>query len=289
MHSDTKIKALIELLDDPDEFIFSQVEQELKLIGNDIVPILEYAWGNSFNNILQLRIENLIHQIQFDRVQKDLAQWKNSQGKDLLDGALIIARYQYPDLDVGEVERFFEQLVKEVWLELNPNYTALEKAKIVGRVLFEIYGFSGNKKNFHSPQNSFINHVIESKKGNPISLSLIYLIIAKELKIPIYGVNLPEHFVLAYTILPEDFVDEFLQEDVLFYVNPFNGGTIFNEEEIKTFLSQLKIEEDETYFLPCSNQTVIERLLNNLIFCFGKAGVMDKVGELKTLLNIIKD
>jgi len=288
MHSETKIKALIELLDDPDEFVFSQVEQELKLIGNDIVPILEYAWGNSFNNILQQRIENLIHQIQFERVLKDLTQWKNSQGRDLLDGALIIARYQYPDLDIGEMERFFEQLVKEVWLELNPNYTALEKARIISRVLFEIYGFSGNKKNFHSPQNSFINHVIESKKGNPITLSLIYLIIAKELKLPIYGVNLPEHFVLAYTILPEDFVDEFLQEDVLFYINPFNGGTIFNEEEIKTFLAQLKIEEEDSFFLPCSNLKVIERILNNLIFCFGKAGVMDKVEELKQLLHIIK-
>lgn len=284
----TKVRALIELLDDPDEFVFSHVQKELILLGDKIVPILEDAWGASLNNILQQRIENLIHEIQFTRVKKDLETWNISQRHDLLDGALILARYQYPDLDVNEVERFFQQLVQEVWLELNPNYTALEKAKIVSRVIFELYGFSGNRKNFHSPQNSFINHVIESKKGNPISLSLIYLIVARELKIPIYGVNLPEHFILAYTLLPEEFVDEFLKDDILFYINPFNGGTIFNETEIRTFLAQLKIDEQEAFFLPCDNRTIIQRIINNLIYCFGKAGVTEKLDELKELLAIIK-
>lgn len=289
MTNDSKINALIQLLDDPDDFVYHEVERELLQLGHQIVPYLEDAWGNSLNNILQQRIENLIHQIQFENVKSELKIWKKSQGKDLLDGALIIAKYQYPDLDIKSIETFFNQLVQEVWLEINPNYTALEKAKIINRVLFEIYGFSGNKKNFHSPQNSFINHVIESRRGNPISLSLIYMIIAKELKIPIYGVNLPEHFVLAYTILPEDFVDEFLLEDVLFYINPFNGGTIFNEADIKSFLIQLKIDPQEAFFLPCDNLTVIRRFLNNLIYCFGKAGVMDKVAEIKILLQLLED
>ncbi len=289
MTNNSKINALIQLLDDPDDFVYHEVERELLQLGHQIVPYLEDAWGNSLNNILQQRIENLIHQIQFENVKSELKVWKKSQGKDLLDGALIIAKYQYPDLDIKSIETFFSQLVQEVWLEINPNYTALEKAKIINRVLFEIYGFSGNKKNFHSPQNSFINHVIESRKGNPISLSLVYMIIAKELKIPIYGVNLPEHFVLAYTILPEDFVDEFLLEDVLFYINPFNGGTIFNEADIKSFLVQLKIDPQEGFFLPCDNLTVIKRFLNNLIYCFGKAGVMDKVEEIKILLKLLED
>ncbi len=286
--NDTKIRALIELLDDPDEFVFSHVHKELIQLGNDVVPILEDAWGSSLNNILQQRIENLIHEIQFERIKADLERWNKSEHHDLLDGALILARYQYPDLDTNEVERFFEQLVQEVWLELNPNYTALEKARVVSRVIFELYGFSGNRKNFHSPQNSFINHVIDTKKGNPISLSLIYLIVARELKLPVYGVNLPEHFILAYTLLPEDFVDHFAMDDILFYINPFNGGTIFNESEIRTFLTQLKIDEQKAFFLPCDNKTIIKRFINNLIYCFGKAGVTDKVKELKALLSLIR-
>ncbi len=285
--NDTKIRALIELLDDPDEFVFSHVHKELIQLGNDVVPILEDAWGSSLNNILQQRIENLIHEIQFERIKTDLERWNKSEHHDLLDGALILARYQYPDLDTNEVERFFEQLVQEVWLEINPNYTALEKARVVSRVIFELYGFSGNRKNFHSPQNSFINHVIDTKKGNPISLSLIYLIVARELKLPVYGVNLPEHFILAYTSLPEDFVDHFVMDDILFYINPFNGGTVFNESEIRTFLTQLKIDEQEAFFLPCDNKTIIKRFINNLIYCFGKAGVTDKVKELKALLSLV--
>lgn len=282
-----KVSALINLLDDPDQHVFSQVSEELQGIGASVVPSLEEAWENSFNAVLQERIEQVIHQIQFQSVVRDLKEWKVNPNPNLLDAAVIIAHYQYSDLDKAFIYNFIEQLTQDIWIELNANYTALEKVGIMNKVFFEIYGFSGNKKNYYSPRNAYINNVLEARIGNPISLSLIYLEVAQRLKLPIYGVNLAEHFVLAYTELPLEFIDSVSKESVLFYINPFNKGTIFQYKDIEQFLMQLKLEVQEKFYLPCNQLTVVNRLLNNLIFCYNKAGYKDKVEEIKILKNCI--
>ena len=90
-------------------------------------------------------------------------------------------------------------------------------------------------RNFHAPQNSFISDVLNDKKGNPLSLSLLYLIIAQKCKLPIKGVNLPKHFVIAYT--HEELYEEILQ----FYINPFSQGTILSRQDLERFCEKKKI------------------------------------------------
>lgn len=287
MVSAEKVTALINLLDDPDLNVFSQVSEELQGIGPSVVPSLEEAWEKSFNAVLQERIEQVIHQIQFQNVVRDLKDWKKDPSSNLLDAAVIIAHYQYADLDRSFIYNFIDQLTQDIWIELNANYTALEKVGIMNKIFFEIYGFSGNKKNYYSPRNSYINNVLEARMGNPISLSLVYLEVAQRLKLPIYGINLAEHFVLAYTELPLEYLEEVNKESILFYINPFNKGTIFQYKEIEQFLSQLKLDVQEKFYLPCDQLTVVNRLLNNLIFCYNKAGYKDKVEEIKILKNCI--
>ena len=287
MNQPDKIDALINLLDDPDQKVFDQVSKELLQYGDAIVPTLESAWENSFNALLQNRIESIIHQIQFNQAISALKHWKEGEEKNLLEAAIIIASYQYTDLDKDFINNFVDQLTKDIWIELNANYTAMENVGVINKMLFDVYGFSGNKKNFHSPRNSFINNVIETRKGNPISLSILYLELAERLKLPIYGINLAEHFVLSYTDLPLPFIDKVNKENILFYINPFNKGTLFQYNDIETFLNQLKIENQEKFYLPCDRLTVINRLLNNLIFCYNKSGYGDKVEEIKLLKSAI--
>mgnify|MGYP001594059022 CR=1 FL=1 len=288
MQGSQNISALINLLDDPDQKIFDQISQELLNIGETAVPFLEDAWENSFNAILQNRIEQVLHQIQFQGIVKGLQAWKKTEIKPLVEGAILIAKYQYADLDEDYIYSFIEQLTQDIWLELNGNLTALEKAGVFNKIFFDIMGFGGNKKNFHSPQNSFINNVLETKKGSPISLSLLYIEVASRLKVPVYGVNLPELFVLAYTHLPVQFYDEIGQEDVLFYINPFNKGTIFQKKDIDTFLKQLKIQEKPEFYLPCDNLSIIKRILKTLMFTYNKSGYLDKEAEIKLLLDILE-
>ncbi|MCE3259553.1 MAG: hypothetical protein K0S12_1194, partial [Bacteroidetes bacterium] len=175
---------------------------------------------------------------------------------------------------------------QDVWLEIHDDLTGLEKVKIINHILFEIHQFSGNITNYHAPQNSFINVVLENKKGNPVMLSVVYALICKELNIPVYGVNLPQHFVLAYVNDYANLYDtnhKTLSDNILFYINPFSKGLIFSQKDIDSFLKQLNIEPENKYYLPCSNLEIVKRVLNNLIYSYEKLGYLEKVDELKRL------
>lgn len=281
-----EVIALITLLDDPDEGIFSQVKERFIILGPPAIPHLETAWENSFDMIMQKRIERIIHDIQLEALQKALKHWKEHEQDDLFKGVCLIARYQYPDLDENVLKKQIQQIKQDVWLEIHDDLTGLEKVKIVSHILFEVHQFSGNISNYHAPQNSFINVVLETKKGNPVMLSVVYALICKELNIPVYGVNLPQHFVLAYVNDYANLYDtnhKTLSDNILFYVNPFSKGLIFNQDDIDSFLKQLNIEPENKYYLPCSNLEIIKRVLNNLVYSFEKLGYPEKVEELKRL------
>ncbi|MBL7900611.1 MAG: transglutaminase family protein [Bacteroidia bacterium] len=281
-----EVIALITLLDDPDETIYVQVKERFVTLGPPAIPHLETAWENSFDAIMQKRIETIIHTIQFELLQKALKDWARDESDDLLKGVLLLARYQYPDLDENKVKKLLHQIKQDVWLELQDDLTALEKVKIINHILFEVHQFSGNITNYHAPQNSFINNVLESKKGNPLMLSVVYMLICKELNIPVYGINLPQHFVLAYINDYANLIDvnnKTLSNNILFYINPFSKGLMFNQNDIDQFLKQLKLEPEPKYYLPCSNVEVVKRCLNNLIYSYEKLGYIEKVEELKLL------
>lgn len=281
-----EVIALITLLDDPDEIIYSQVKERFVTLGPPTIPHLETAWENSFDAIMQKRIEIIIHTIQFETLQKALKQWAKEESEDLLKGILILAHYQYPDLDENKVRKHMQQIKQDVWLELHEDLTALEKVKILNHILFEVHQFSGNITNYHAPQNSFINNVLESKKGNPLMLSVVYMLICKELNIPVYGINLPQHFVLAYINDNANLIDvtnKTLSNNILFYINPFSKGLMFTQNDIDQFLKQLNLEPEAKYYLPCSNVEIMKRCLNNLIFSYEKLGYLEKVAELKNL------
>jgi regulator of sirC expression with transglutaminase-like and TPR domain len=289
MLKEQELNALISLLDDPDESVYDEIQAKLLSLGHPVIPLLEHAWENSFDPVLQHRIENIIHKIQFDNIEGQLQNWVRRDQDNLLKGIMLVARYQYPDLDEKKVIRQLEQIKQDVWLELNNNLTALEKVRVLNHILFEVHGFSGNTSNYHAPQNSYINNVLESKKGNPISLSILYLIIAQDLNIPIYGVNLPEHFVLAY--VDEENPFQVYGDDgkgkVLFYINPFSKGAVFSSKEIDAFLKQLKLPLEENYYEPCENSEIIRRVFRNLILAYEKLGYPSKVKELENLLKVL--
>ena len=281
-----EVIALITLLDDPDEVIYSQVKDRFVILGPPAIPHLETAWENSFDAIMQKRIEIIIHTIQFEILQKALKKWALEEQEDLLKGILILSRYQYPDLNETKIRKDLGQIKQDVWLELNDDLTAIEKVKVLNHILFEVHQFSGNITNYHAPQNSFINNVLESKKGNPLMLSVLYMLICKELNIPIYGINLPQHFVLAYLNDYANLIDvnnKTLSNNILFYINPFSKGLIFNQKDIDQFLKQLNLEAEAKYYIPCSNIEIVKRSLNNLIFSYEKLGYLEKVDELKGL------
>jgi regulator of sirC expression with transglutaminase-like and TPR domain len=290
MKDEKSIKALIQLIDDPDEHIFGHVRETLMSYGHDAIPFLENSWEHDhYDIIFQARVEQIIHEIQFEETKTQLIQWCNSDDKDLLRGALIIAHYQYSSLDDTAVHEAIQAIRKDIWLEINNTQTAFEKIKIMNHIFFEKYNFQGDTKHFYATDNSCINRVLETKKGNPLSLSVLYSIVAQSLDIPLYGVNLPDHFILAYM----DELGTLAQMDnpnkwgVLFYVNPFAKGSLLDENEIREFIDRLELNHNRAYYEPCSNSEVLKRMISNLISTFQSKGNAEKVNQLHELRLLI--
>ncbi len=281
-----EVNALIDLLDDPDDNIFVTVKDRLLDIGEKVIPTLESVWETSFNPTVQTRIENIIHRIQFEKITESLKIWKKDINADLWYGSMLIAKYQYPDLNEEQLKKLIQLIRQDVWLELNEQLTALEKVKVINHIIFDVHQFKGNTENYNSPENSYLNRVIENKKGNPLTLGILYLLIARQLNLPLYGVNLPEHFVLAYMNENDDEEKKWVDK-ILFYVNPFSRGAIFSRKEIDIFLRQLNIPAREMYYAPCTNVDIIQRLIRNLMSAYTKLGNIEKVNELDELLKIL--
>ena len=282
--NDSEVKALISLLDDSDKEVYSHIEEKLISLGREVIPFLEDAWSHAFDAVLQQRIEAIVHRIQFENLLEDLKLWIHTNDDNLFDGALLVARYQYPDMDPSRILEQLQQIKKEIWLELNDNLTALEIINIINHVLFTNHNFSGNTANYHAPQNSFINIVLESKKGNPLTLGIVYLTIAQMLGLPIYGINLPEHFVLAYCGNDEHF--QLDKKNVLCYINPFSKGSVFGKSDIDVFVNRLKLTPQDSHFYPCSNRDIILRMVRNLSHSYQKLGDTDKVDELAQMIAL---
>jgi regulator of sirC expression with transglutaminase-like and TPR domain len=279
------IQALFQLLDDPNHEVYHHVSKNILQQGEDIIPELEKVWETSFNEILQERIEDLIQEIQFKSTLNHLKIWKESGAKDIFEGAYLVAKYQYPELKFESVQKRFEKIKRDAWLEINNHLTALEKTKILNHILYHMYGFSGNSTNVHAPQNAFINHVLDTKKGNPITLGIIYMALANQLEMPVYGINLPKHFILGYVDpLYQSLTNE---QEILFYINPFNKGAVLGKREITYFLKQQNIKPEKLYYYPCSNLEIIQKLILNLIYSYEKLGYPEKVEAMKTIYDIL--
>jgi regulator of sirC expression with transglutaminase-like and TPR domain len=280
-HGYKELEALISLLEDPDHLVFDTVSDRLIELGEEVVSPLEKRWEITLKPELQVRIENVIKTIQFNTLKRGMDSWKIGGGSDLLFGAYLVARFHYPDLEFDFLNEKIEKIKKDIWLELNNELTALEKVKVINYFLYDIHKFDKSSKKAHTPQLYMVNHVIDTHKGGPVMLGLIYAELARRLNLPIYGVNLPRNFVLCY-------YDNDYHEDpngILFYINPSDKGAVLGQKELRHFLNHLKIEERESYFTPCSNVDIIERLVINLQYAYEKSGQSEKAQSLKQLLR----
>lgn len=284
-----QIKALLKLIEDPDEDIFMQVKNELILLGIEIIPHIEEAWEkNQFGKSYLVKLENIIHEIQFKDNYHNLIKWKETGATNLLDGVILVNQFQYPELNRKKIEKQLTDIVQDAQVELTDQMSELEKITVINDIIYTEHGFSGNKDDYYSPSNSMISIVLENKKGNALILAIIYLEIANRLAIPLKGINLPNHFILGY---PDEIkLDGNNQKrgSMLFYINAFSSGHILNEIDINEFLDKINTDRKSEYYQECSNQEIVKRLITNLKYSHKKLGKQEKIRELDLLLSIFK-
>ena len=273
-----EIKALISLLEDEDEHIALHVEEKIVSLGEPMIPFLEEEWESSLNPEVQKKIEELIHKLQYESLTNKFKAWKESGGVNLVEGMWLVNSYQYPDASLETINRTLDQIYYEAWLHVRTDMHPYDQIKALNHVLFKLYKFSANTKNFHSPANSMLHLALETKRGNPLTLCVIYLTIAQKLELPIYGVNLPNLFILTYK-----------HENFQFYINVYNKGLMLSKGDIDNYILQLNLNPVDIFYEPCSNLDIVKRALRNLALSFEKLNEAEKAVEVNKLLDAITD
>jgi regulator of sirC expression with transglutaminase-like and TPR domain len=290
MNENREINALFHLLDDPDLEVFDTVASKILLYGKDIIPNLENLWENTIDEAIQERIELLIHRVHYQDLQAALRIWGLSEMQDLLQGAILAARYQFPDLIESQIVTEIDRIKRNIWLELNNYLTPLEQINVLNSMIYNYFGLKGEEVSYQRKNQFFINQVIESKKGNPITNGIIYQSLCAMLDLPVYAVNIPRQFILAYFDSYVDFSAPVDPADhrILFFIDPIQGQ-IYTQQDVDTYLKRVSVPSVPSYFKPQSNKRMIQFLLEELSKCFRDDKDAYKQDELMNLASILEE
>ena len=290
MQQNKEITALLRLIDDPDGEVFDTVAEKLLHYGREIIPNLEQLWEVTADEDVQERIEFLIHRVHFQNLQAEFLEWSKAKQPELLRGAILVAKYQFPDLNIPSILAQFDQIRRNIWLELNNYLTPLEQVNVLNSILYNYYKLQGHELTEREPKYFFINQVLESKQGNAYSLGVLYLALCELLDIPIFAVELPRQFVFAYIDTLHNFFsqeDEGIQQ-VQFYIDPLNG-MVYTQKDVDVYLRKINASDRDQYFAPILAKRVIYKMLEELALCYRYKREDEKADEIQQLMNILID
>lgn len=289
MQTSREIDALLNLIDDPDEEVFMTVEQRLMTYGSPLIPQLENLWENTISEDVQHRIEMIIHRIHFGNLKEEFVNWCKDDG-DLLHGAMLVAKYQYPELQTMKVLQETEKMRRNLWLEMNNFVTPIEQAKIFESILYNYYKMRGGEIQYNTTDDFMIHKAIERKKGNAIIAGIIYAHLSQLLDIPVKVIRIPRQFVLGYfsqeALFNQSFEEGKAADKIKFFIDP-NSGTAFSHKDIDQYFKRIGVNPVNSYFKPLGHKQIIQVLVNEFAKCFNHPDTLYKQTELAELNELL--
>ena len=257
--SESQIKALVRLLSDENDRVVKTISNRLIEIGDSAVPFLQEAEIEQPE--MARRIEAVLDEIRGARLEEEFRDLASSPDDpiDLEKGELLIARYAYPTLDVAAYAQRLDDMAREMRDRIGQRVSGEEAVKTLSRYLFTEQGFRGNNKNYYEADNSYLNRVLDRRTGIPISLSIVYLLIAQRLDLPVFGIGMPGHFLV-----------KFESERYKVFVDCFNAGALLTEKDCARFLRQAGYGFEEKFLQKSSTRAILIRTLKNLVAIYHK-------------------
>lgn len=288
MEETREISALMNLIDDPDKEVFETVCDRIITYGRLIIPNLEHLWENTQDEFVQEKIELLIHRLHYQDLQQDFSAFARSGEQDLIAGALLVARYQYPDLVNTTIYQEIEKIRRNIWLELNSYLTALEQINIVNRIFFTYHKYKGVEISYQHHEEFLINKVMETKRGNSITNGIIYQELCQMLDIPVKVVKIPRQYLLAYFDTSYEYFkpEKESNSGIHFFIDPMNGH-IYTQKDVDTYFKKIGIASQPSYFKPMGHKAILQFLTEEFAKCFEGESNQYKHAELLTLAGIL--
>jgi len=289
MLENKEISALFHLIDDPDEEVFSTVTERIISHGRAIIPNLENLWENSPDENVQERIELIIHKLHFRDLLEEFTLWKNGSS-ELLQGALLASRYNYPELIPTSTLQEIEKIRRNIWLELNSYLTPLEQINVISGILYSYYKLKGNEVTYDVPEDFQINKLIENKRGNAITNGILYLILCEMLDIPVHAINIPKQFILGYFDVDYNFPNPSKQksEKINFFIDPLNGQ-VYSHKDVESYFKRISVPPVAAYYRQLNNKKIIQHLLEEFSKCFIDSKDILKKNDLLFLSKLLDD
>lgn len=199
---------------------------------------------------------------------------------DLARASLFYAQAEYPGLDIQKYLTFLDAIATEIKPQLPEGLYPLKVIKVINYHLFDCLKLQGNKKDYYNPENSFLNRAIDRKIGIPITLSVIYLAIAKRLNFPMVGIGMPGHFLIRPQF-----------EGAEFFVDAFDQGEILFRQDCLAKLNRIyqrqQVKLDPIILAPVGNRQILGRMLNNLKYIYLHRRELDKaLGVMSAILKL---
>ncbi len=283
-----ELDALINLLDDPDEEVYTVVADKLCSYGKAIIPDLERYWETTPTETLQERIELLIHRLQFSELKESFTLWAKEDYPELLFGAHLLSKYLFPDNDYTVVSTEVEKIRRNIWLELNSYLTPLERINIINNIVFKFHKYSGVEISYQKSQDFLISKLIESKKGNSFSLVILYATLCQLLDVPVFAVKFPKQLVLAYFDPNTNYnvKEENNFYKIKFFIDPVFGNVI-SHNDVELFFKRLNVPPTASYFRPLTNLKVIQNIIIEYTKCYNELEHKQHLEELEELIKIL--
>jgi regulator of sirC expression with transglutaminase-like and TPR domain len=257
-------EAYLSLLDDTSPAVRRALLARFKHLGPTAAPFLE-AIARGSNRVLARHAAWFIEELRFSDPVAEFRGFIRSLNYELETGALLLARTVTPGLSAGDCCTALDDIAARCnELILEPS-SAREKCRVLNRVLFHEWGFHGNIEHYTDPRNSFLDQVLTRRTGIPISLSIVYLLVAERIGLELEPVGLPGHFIVGC------FGDE-----TPFFIDPFDRGVFRDADEIFELLRANNITPKPTDLTPTPIREVLCRSCRNLVNHYTAAGEPDR-------------
>ena len=280
MPTKSEIASLLFLLEDPDPTVQHSVRSRLHELGEQAVPLLDQHRSEVRDKDERERINDIIFSITFSSVEEDfmeLLEHGVDNTKQLEDLMLTLARFGNPTLRAEEYKRKLDRFADMVRSDIRYRVSDSDKMKRLLRFVFDDLNFRGNTEDYHNPENSYLNEVIDQRKGLPITLAMVVLFLARRLDLPFHGVNMPIHFMLKF---------ESGQQSVL--IDPFDGGTLVSYDQCFSFLRKNGVEPKAEHFEAAPPVTILQRAIRNLVHSYARRKDEKRVDRLRELLSTVE-
>ncbi len=277
--TDKEIQILLSFLADEDAKVVSMATAQLRQVYAHAQPSLKDVLSKVSASVRK-RAEPLIQKFGWEDLETEFRELsaRGERHFDLEDGVFLLSRFATPDLDITQCTKVLDDMAFELALRLYSKDDSETIIKKINDYVIKEQGFAGNKENYYDPDNSFLHRVLERKKGIPISLACLYLLLGRRLHVPLFGVGMPGHFLVKYEA-----------EDVEMYIDPFNKGKVMTRVDCMRNLLDAGYGFQDSFLSRCKPRDILKRMINNLIMIYDRARMMDHEKQLVKYFEILNN